>query len=332
MAIPLFHQSLPYRCLIQGVGGYLPETHLTNDEISDKFNLDTSDQWIRERTGILQRHVAEQDESTSSLAILAAKSALQNAQLDADAIDLIIVATSTPERMFPSTATIVQNGIHAKNAVSFDMNAACSGFLFALAMGQSYLMQSGKNHALIIGSETMTRLLNWQDRGTCILFGDGAGAVVLSRTPSDRGILGHCLFSDGKDGKALRDLHVTKASAQHPMGVIEMNGQSVFREAVAQLTASTKALLKQENVPLEAIDWIIPHQANKRILDHMQKDLGVPAEKMLYTGDFHANTSAASIPLTWWKARQDGTILPGQLLLLQAFGAGFTWGACLVRS
>jgi 3-oxoacyl-[acyl-carrier-protein] synthase-3 len=318
--------------MIMGVGGYLPENALTNAQISSKFNLDTSDQWIRDRTGIVQRHIAASDETTSSLAILAAKSALQNAQLEPADLDLIIVATSTPDRMFPSTATIVQNGLCAKNAVAFDINAACSGFLFALVMGQSYLMQSGKKNALIIGSETMTRLLNWQDRGTCILFGDGAGAVVLSRGNSDRGILGSCLFSDGKDGKAIQDLHVTQSSPEHPCGIIEMNGQAVFREAIAQLTASTRTLLAQEQVTLDDVDWIIPHQANKRILDHMQKDLGIQDEKILYSGDFHANTSAASIPLTWWKARQDGKILPGQLLLLQAFGAGFTWGACLVRS
>jgi 3-oxoacyl-[acyl-carrier-protein] synthase-3 len=324
--------ALPHRCVITGVGGCLPEMVVSNAELSSQFNLDTSDQWIRDRTGILQRHVAGVSEKTSDLALCAAQSALLDAQLDPMDMDLIIVATSTPDRMFPSVATIVHNALNAKNAIAFDMNAACSGFLFALTMAQSYLMQSGKMHALVIGSETMTRLLDWQDRSTAILFGDGAGAVVVSRLISHRGILGHSLFSDGMGGKAMDALQVTQGSPEHPMGLITMKGQPVFREAIAQLGSSTKILLQQEGVSLDEVDWIIPHQANKRILDHLCKDLNIPEEKMLYSGDFHANTSAASIPLTWWKARQEGKITPGQLLLLQAFGAGFTWGGCLVRA
>lgn len=324
--------ALPHRCVIQGVGGYLPEGRLTNTDLSTRYDLDTSHEWIRDRTGILQRHVVTESESTADLALFAAQSALRDANMEAEDLDLIIVATSTPERMFPSTATLVHNALRAHKAIAFDMNAACSGFLFALIMAESYLMQSGKTHALVIGSESMTRLLDWTDRGTAILFGDGAGAVVLSRLPSHRGMLGHCLFSDGKEGKALRDLHVTKGSAAHPMGTIKMNGQAIFREAVVQLTSSIQILLEQEGVTLEEVDWIIPHQANKRILDHIRRDLHIPEEKMLYVGDMHANTSAASIPLTWWKARSEGKILPGQLLLIQAFGAGFTWGSCLVRA
>jgi 3-oxoacyl-[acyl-carrier-protein] synthase-3 len=322
---------LPYRCVIQGVGGYLPEMVMSNAELSARFHLDTSNEWIQERTGILQRHVASPDEKTSDLAFFAANSALTDAQLDPNLLDLIIVATSTADRMFPATATIVQNKLGSKNAISFDLNAACSGFLFALVMAESYLMQSGKTHALVIGSETMTRLTNKKDRGTAILFGDGAGAVVISRIPSRSGILGHCLFSDGKNGKAIDDLHVTTRSPEHPLGFISMNGQAVFREATEKLKSSTEILLHQQQIDLESVDWIIPHQANKRILDYLRKDLHISPEKMLYSGDLHANTSAASIPLTWWKARQVGKILPGQLLLLQAFGAGYTWGSCLVR-
>jgi len=328
----LMSTLIPYRCIIEGFGGYLPKKTLSNTELSDLFNLNTTDQWIQERTGILQRHLVEESEKTSDLAIAAAQLALQDAQLEAKDIDVIIVATSTPDRMFPATATIVQTALEAHHAVAFDMNAACSGFLFALVMGQSYLMQSEKSHALIIGSESMTRLLDWKDRSTSILFGDGAGAVVISRQQSDRGIIGHCIFSDGKDGTALEDLHVTPGTSDHPMGIISMKGSAVFKEAIAKLTSSTEILLEQHQLAISDIDWIIPHQANKRILDHMLEDLGIPPEKMIYTGDMHANTSAASIPLTWWKARQDHRIQPGQLVLLQAFGAGFTWGACLVRA
>lgn len=324
--------QLPYRCVIQGVGGYLPETVMTNAQLSDQFQLDTSDDWIRDRTGIIQRHIAHPDENTSDLAFFAARSALEHAQLDPNLLDLIIVATSTADRMFPATATMVQNKLSNSRAISFDLNAACSGFLFALVMAQSYLMQSGKTHALVIGSETMTRLTNKTDRGTAILFGDGAGAVILSRMPSSRGILGHCLFSDGKNGKAWDDLHVTARSPDHPLGCISMNGQAVFREATDKLKSATEILLQQQTMDLDSIDWIIPHQANKRILDYLAKDLHISPGKMLYSGDLHANTSAASIPLTWWKAQQEGKIQPGQLLLLQAFGAGYTWGSCLVRA
>jgi len=321
------------RCMVTGVGGYLPKTIINNDQLSSEFHLNTDDAWIRTRTGITQRHRANNDETTSDMGIAAARSALNDAQMDAADLDLIIVATSTPDQAFPSTATIVLNSLGAKNAIAFDMNAACSGFLFALIMAESYLMQSNKGHALVIGSESMTRLINWTDRSTAILFGDGAGAVMLSRTASsDRGIIGHCLFSDGKNGKALHDLYVTTPSSDHPMGCIVMNGQAVFREAVSQLISSTQALLEEKNINLADVDWIIPHQANKRILDRMCTDMNIDHGKMLYTGDLHANTSAASIPLTWWKARQNNTIKPGQLLLLQAFGAGFTWGACLVRA
>lgn len=321
------------RCKITGVGGYLPKTIIHNDQLFSEFHLDTSDEWIRTRTGITQRHMVDKKESTSDMGIAAAQSALRDANMDAADLDLIIVATSTPDRPFPSTATTVLDALGSKQAIAFDMNAACSGFLFALVMAESYLMQSNKNNALVIGSESMTRLLNWQDRSTAILFGDGAGAVVLSRTPStERGIIGHSLFSDGKNGKALSDLYVTQPSSDHPMGCIAMDGQAVFREAVSQLISSTNTLLQKENLSLSDIDWIIPHQANKRILDRMCTDMKIDKDKMLYTGDMHANTSAASIPLTWWKARQCNTIKPGQLILLQAFGAGFTWGACLVRA
>ena len=321
------------RCVITGVGGYLPKTIIHNDQLSSQFDLETSDAWIRPRTGIVQRHMIGEEDNTSTMALSAARSALQDSDMDAQELDLIIVATSTPDRPFPSTATMVLNALDAKKAVAFDMNAACSGFLFALVMAESYLIQSKKHKALVIGSESMTRLLNWKDRSTAILFGDGAGAVVLSRIPStDRGILGQCLFSDGKHGKALHDLQVTLPSSHHPMGVIAMDGQAVFREAVSELISSTTILLAQENLSLSDVDWIIPHQANKRILDRMCIDLNIDTHKMLYTGDVHANTSAASIPLTWWKARQDNKIKTGQLILLQAFGAGFTWGACLVRA
>ena len=321
------------RCMVTGVGGYLPKTIIDNDQLSSEFHLNTDDAWIRTRTGIAQRHRVGEEESTSDMGIAAARSALHDANMDASELDLSIVATSTPDRPFPSTATIVLDGLGAKHAIAFDMNAACSGFLFALIMAESYLLQSNKSHALVIGSESMTRLLNWQDRSTAILFGDGAGAVVLSRSASnDRGIIGHCLYSDGKNGKALHDLYVTAPSSDHPMGCIAMDGQAVFREAVSQLISSTNALLSEKSIDLADVDWIIPHQANKRILDRMCTDMNIDHGKMLYTGDLHANTSAASIPLTWWKARQNNTIKPGQLVLLQAFGAGFTWGACLVRA
>lgn len=309
-----------------GLGGYLPARVVTNDDLSQ--TLDTSDQWIKERTGIAQRHIATPHcELTSFMGAQAAKIALAQAGIRADDLDLILCATSTPDHIFPPTALKIHQILGAHKAVAFDINAACSGFLFAWVMADAYLKACNGRHGLILGTETMSRLLDWSDRSTAVLFGDGAGALVISRTnASDRGLLASHLLSDGKHYDLLGVWNNPKGE-----NCIQMKGQDVFRHAVTYLEKSARELLEQTNTRLEDIDWIIPHQANKRILDAICQKLNFPREKMLFTGTQHANTSAASIPLALWTAQNQGWLKPNSLILFQAFGAGFTGGSCLVR-
>ena len=326
------------RCFIRGVGKCLPEQVITNDQLSEI--LDTSHEWIESRTGICQRHKASDTEYTSTLCLHASQNALVNAHIAPQDIDLIILATSTPDHTFPPTATHVQRELGAKNAIAFDMNVACSGFLFALTMADAFLKQTGKKNALVIGGETLTRIVDWQDRSTAVLFGDGAGAVVLSsntcaqdpsaNTLSARGIIDYELHTDGTGYESLA-VSGGPSRTQHA-GTIHMNGREVFRQAVTQLERSSLTLLAKQGLTPSDVDWVVPHQANKRILDALSEKLAIPSSKMIYTGHLHANTSSASIPLALEHAYAGGLIKEGDLLLLQAFGAGFTWGTCLVRA
>ena len=315
--------------LITGTGAYLPSKVVTNDDLTKV--METSDEWIQKRTGICQRYVAAEDEKTSDLGYHAAKQAITAAGLTADDIDAIIVATTTPDDTFPSTAASVQAKLEAFNAFAFDVQAVCAGFVYALDVGDS-LIKSGKaNKVLVIGAETFTRILDWEDRTTAVLFGDGAGAVVLeaSEDTPDWGILSSCLFTDGR----FRDLLYVDGgvSSNGEVGHVRMKGNEVFRHAVEKLSSSLDSALKSAGLADNDIDWLVPHQANIRIIDSMQKKLGMPSEKVVRTVSQHANTSAASIPLALNAAVTDGRIKPGHILAFEAIGGGLTWGAALAR-
>lgn len=316
--------------VIQSTGSALPKRCMDNDTLAQTEHLDTSDEWIRTRTGIRQRFLSGADETTSSLAIDAAKRALANAQIDPTQLQMIVLATSTPDEVFPPTATSIQAALGAHHAIAFDINVACSGFVFGLAMVESYMRLAGLDKALLIGSETMSRIVDWSDRSTAVLFGDGAGAVVLSTTSDpERGLQGHVLRTDGQYHNSL---YVNGGiSTTQTVGHICMDGTDVFRHAVTQLANVTRDLMTQHNLDVDQVDWVIPHQANKRILSSLCDKLGFDKEKMLFTGDQHANTSAASIPLAWDYAHKQGWLRPGQRVILQSFGAGFTWGGYLLR-
>lgn len=316
------------RSVIMGTGSYLPEKKITNDELTK--TLDTSHEWIVERTGICARHIASEDEYTSDMALLASKRALEAAQVTPDAIDMIILATSTPDHTFPSTATNVQKKLGISKGFAFDQAAACSGFVFALATADAYLKQGIAKTALVIGSETMSRLVDWGDRSTAVLFGDGAGAVILqAQSNTDRGIIGNVLRTDGR---GYDDLYVKGGpSTTQTAGTIHMYGREVFRNAVNRLGEAVEEILRQYNIERHEIDWLVPHQANKRIIDATAKKLGLPDTKVIHTGHDQANTSAASIPLALDKAVRDGRIKKNNLVLCEAFGAGYTWGSNLIR-
>ncbi|APR98503.1 beta-ketoacyl-ACP synthase III [Wolbachia endosymbiont of Folsomia candida] len=317
------------KSFILSTGSYLPEKILTNDEISLK--VDTNDEWIRQRTGITQRHIAGEGELTSDLAVKAAKNAIKNAEISANDLDLIIVATTTPDKTFPSCATIVQNKLECENAFAFDVQAACSGFIYAVTVADSLIKSNNKiKHALVIGAETMTRIVDWEDRSTCILFGDGAGAVIIKsemNVASSRGIIATNLHSDGNV-----DILCTNGgiSSTGNSGTICMNGREVFKHAVDKLTALIEETLKDNNLKITDIDWLIPHQANIRIIEAVAKKLEFPVEKVINTVDKHANTSAASIPLALDYAIKESKIKPGSLTLLISIGAGLTWGSVLL--
>ena len=320
------------RSVVAGCGAYLPKRIVTNEELAR--SVDTSDEWIFERTGIRERHIAAEDEKTSALGAAAAEAALQSAGAAAEDIDLIVLATTTPDETFPATATQVQALIGATKAVAFDIQAVCSGFIFGLAVADSFIQTGRAETALVIGAETFSRIVDWQDRSTCVLFGDGAGAVVLSAsngagTGADRGILSTHLHSDGR----LHDLLYTDGgpSSTRTVGKVRMLGKEVFRHAVANLTSVLQEALTANGLKAEDIDWLVPHQANKRILDSTARKLGLPPEKMVVTIERHANTSAASIPLALAEATSDGRIKPGDVVILEAMGGGFTWAASVVR-
>lgn len=320
------------RSVVCGVGAYLPERVVTNGELAR--TVDTSDAWIRERTGIAQRHLAAEGELTSDLAAAAASRALAAAGVRASAVDLVLVATSTPDHTFPATATAVQRKLGMGRGIAFDLQAVCAGFAYALATADGFLRTGQARTALVIGAETFSRLLDWQDRGTCVLFGDGAGAVILRAdeqrgAKTDRGILATHL---GADGRHYGDLWVDGGpSATGTTGHLRMNGREVFRHAVAELAAAAATVLDKGGFAPGDLDWLVPHQANKRIIDAVGKRLRLPAEKVILTVDRHANTSAASIPLALEEGVADGRIRAGDLVVANAMGGGFTWGAALIR-
>ena len=319
------------RSVLIGTGSALPARAVSNAELAAQ--LDTSDEWIVERTGIRNRHIAAEGETTGMLAAAAAKSALAAAGVDPASIDLIVLATATPDQTFPATATWVQNELGCNGGMAFDVAAVCSGFLYALGVADSMLRTGMANRAIVIGAETFSRILDWEDRGTCVLFGDGAGAVVLEARESDDpqapGILATKLHADGAHNQLL---YVDGGvSTTGTAGKLRMKGKEVFRHAVTNLASVLGEVLDEVGLKSEDIDWLVPHQANARILEATAKKLNLPAEKVVITVDRHANTSAASVPLALDTAVRDGRIKPGQLVMLEAMGGGFTWGASLIR-
>jgi len=320
------------RSVIAGCGAYLPARVVSNGELAGR--VDTTDEWIVERTGIRERHVAAEGELTSDLAVAAARAALADAGIEAAGVDLIVLATTTPDRTFPATAAQVQARLGITGGFAFDIQAVCSGFVYALAVADNFIRLGQARTALVIGAETFTRLLDWTDRATCVLFGDGAGAVVLTRgegggTVADRGILTTHLHSDGSNAGIL--CTDGGPSSTGTVGQVRMQGREVFKHAVTRMAEVVEEALAAAGLPASAIDWLVPHQANRRIIDATAKKLGLPSDRVVLTVDQHANTSAASIPLALALAKADGRIRPGNLVLLEAMGGGLTWGAALVR-
>jgi 3-oxoacyl-[acyl-carrier-protein] synthase-3 len=317
------------RAILAGTGSALPRTRVSNAELATR--VDTSDEWIVERTGIRFRHIAEPDETTATLGAAAAQQALAAAGLEPSDIGLIIVATATPDNTFPASATKVQALLGAPDCIAFDVAAVCSGFLYAVSVADAMLRTGAAKHALVIGSETFSRILDWEDRTTCVLFGDGAGAAVLSAedVDDDRGILATRLHAEGKYSGML---YVDGGpSTTGTVGHVRMQGREVFRHAVTNLASVLGEVMADVGLSPEQIDWIVPHQANKRIIDATAKKLGLPAERVVLTVDQHANTSAASVPLALDLAVRDGRIKRGDLVVLEAMGGGFTWGAAVLR-
>ncbi|MCA0909286.1 ketoacyl-ACP synthase III [Qipengyuania gaetbuli] len=318
------------RAVITGSGSALPANCVTNADLAER--VDTSDEWIVERTGIRQRYIAAEGETTSTLATQAARRALEDAGVDAAEIGLIVLATATPDHTFPATATQVQNALGCNGCVAFDVQAVCSGFLYALGTAESLLRTGMAKKALVIGAETFSRILDWEDRTTCVLFGDGAGAVVLEArdvAEDGPGILSTKLHADG----AHCDLLYVDGgpSTTGEVGKLRMKGREVFRHAVVNLADVLREVLADAGAQAADIDWVVPHQANARILDATARKLDLPAEKVVVTVDRHANTSAASVPLAFDVARRDGRIKEGDLVMFEAMGGGFTWGASLAR-
>jgi 3-oxoacyl-[acyl-carrier-protein] synthase-3 len=316
---------------IAGTGGYLPDRVVTNKELEKM--VDTTDAWIRERSGIKRRHIAADGETTSDMAVIASRKAIEAAGMEATDIDLIIVATTTPDKVFPSTACIVQRQLGITKVPAFDVHAACSGFLYALDVANRFIVTGGARNALVIGAETYSRILDWTDRSTCVLFGDGAGAIVL-RTSNEAGVIATHIHSDGQYEDLL---HVPAGissgyqNVQQEAAFIQMRGNEVFRKAVATLGSIARETLAGNNIDKKDIAWLVPHQANLRIIAAAARKLDLPMERVIVTVDEHANTSSASIPLALDVAVRDGRIKRNDLLLFEAFGAGFTWGSALVR-
>jgi len=326
-ASPTAHAS------IAGTGSYLPERVMPNSEFAERLQLDTSDAWIRERTGIERRHIAAADETTSDMALAAGQRALDAAGMSPEDLDLVLVATTTPDKVFPSTACILHRRLGLRKIPALDVHAACSGFIYGLDVAQRYIQTGGAQRILLIGAETYSRILDWTDRSTCVLFGDGAGAVVLTAT-EEPGVIASHIHADGEYEDLL---HVPAGissgyeQVQEQAAYIHMKGHEVFKRAVSQLGAIARDTLSANGVTSDELDWLVPHQANSRIISAAAKKLSLPMDKVILTVDEHANTSSASIPLALDVAVRDGRIQRGNLLLFEAFGAGFTWGSALVR-
>ena len=320
-----------YVSVVRGVGGYLPERALTNDDLAKM--VDTTDEWITARTGIKKRHIAADGETTSDLGTIAAKRAMDAAGVGPDDIDLIVVATATPDYTFPATATVIQHKLGITQGAAFDVQAVCSGFVFAVAIADNFLVRGQFERALVIGAETFSRILDWSDRSTCVLFGDGAGAIVLERQErakaGDRGVKGIHLRSDGK----FRELLYVDGgpSTTQKVGHLRMVGNQVFKHAVGKISESVRAAARQAGIEVKDIDWFVPHQANQRILSAVAEKLGLEDHKVVSTVADHGNTSAASVPLALAVAIDDGRIKQGDLVLIEAIGGGLAWGSALIR-
>ncbi|WP_280177743.1 beta-ketoacyl-ACP synthase III [Bosea sp. CS1GBMeth4] len=320
------------RSVLRGCGSYLPARILTNAELATK--VDTSDEWIVQRTGIRSRHIAAEGETTATLGLKAAQAALADAGIPASEVDLIIVATATPDHTFPATATEIQAALGIDHGAAFDLQAVCSGFVFALATADKFLTSGAARTALVIGAETFSRILDWEDRATCVLFGDGAGAVVLraeegTGTLADRGVLTTHVRSDGR---YMNKLYVDGGpGSTRTVGFLRMEGREVFKHAVVNLADTVRHTFEETGLTGADIDWFVPHQANRRIIDATAHKLGISEDRVVITVDRHGNTSAASIPLALAQAHSDGRIKPGQLVLIEAMGGGFTWGSALIR-
>lgn len=323
---------MPYT-KIRGTGGYLPPRVFSNNDLAAQLaqsGIETSDAWITERTGIRQRHLAERGVTSSQLGAKAARLALADAGMEASSIDLIIVATSTPDHIFPSTACLIQNELGISGGAAFDVQAVCSGFVYALTTADALIKAGVATNALIIGAEVFSSILDWQDRGTCVLFGDGAGAVVLSKS-SEPGIVAAKLHADGKQHNILCTAGNVSYGEITGDPFLRMDGQAVFKFAVNALTQSAHEVMAQANITLGDVDWMVPHQANVRIINFIGRKLRMPTEKVVITLDKHANTSAASVPLALDAARKDSRIKAGDMVLMQGVGGGFTWGSVLAR-
>jgi 3-oxoacyl-[acyl-carrier-protein] synthase-3 len=315
------------RSVIKGVGSALPERRIDNEELAE--TVDTTDAWIVERTGIRSRYVAGDGETTASLAADASRRALEHAGIDAKAVDLIVLATATPDQTFPSSATKVQAALGIDDCIAFDVHAVCTGFLYALSVADSMLRSGNARTALVIGSETFSRILDWEDRATCVLFGDGAGTLVLRAEEGEAGILSTKLHADGRHNDLL--FVDGGPSTTGTVGKLRMKGREVFRHAVVNLADVLNEVLESAGLTAADVDWVVPHQANARILGATAKKLGLPPEKVIVTVDRHANTSAASVPLALDVAVRDGRIKRGDVVVLEAMGGGFTWGAAALR-
>jgi 3-oxoacyl-[acyl-carrier-protein] synthase-3 len=313
--------------VVSGTGSALPRRQVTNEELA--ATVDTSDEWIVERTGIRSRYIASDGETTATLATEAARRALADAGVEAADVDLIVLATATPDQTFPSTATKVQAALGIDDCIAFDVHAVCTGFLYALSVADSMLRAGNARNALVIGAETFSRILDWEDRATCVLFGDGAGALVLTAEETENGILATKLHADGRHNDLL--FVDGGPSTTGTVGKLRMKGREVFRHAVVNLAEVMNEVLDGAGLSAADVDWVVPHQANARILDATARKLGLPAEKVVVTVDRHANTSAASVPLAFDTAVKDGRIKRGDIVVLEAMGGGFTWGAAALR-
>ena len=315
------------RSVIAGTGSSLPKRRVDNEELAKQ--VDTSDQWIVERTGIRSRYIAGEGETTASLATDAARAALANAGIAASEVDLIVISTSTPDQTLPSSATKVQAALGINDCVAFDVHAVCTGFLYAVSVADAMIRAGNGRTALVIGAETFSRILDWEDRTTCVLFGDGAGALVLRAEEGNRGILATKLHADGRHNDLL--FVDGGPSTTGTVGKLRMKGREVFRHAVVNLADVLREVLSAADLEPNDVDWVVPHQANARILDATAKKLNLPSEKVVVTVDRHANTSAASVPLALDAAVKDGRIKRGDIVVLEAMGGGFTWGAAVLR-